>query len=115
VTADPLEQLRSICLAQTGASERISHGEPTWFVRDKRVFAMFAGKHHDDRVAVWLAAAPGAQAALVEAAPRRFFRPPYVGVRGWLGVYLDVADVDWLELDQFIAEAFGVVAAAQRV
>jgi hypothetical protein len=57
-------------------SEKLSHGEPTFFVR-KKVFAMFANNHHDDgHVAVWIPAAPGVQGALIKAAPETFFRPP---------------------------------------
>jgi predicted DNA-binding protein (MmcQ/YjbR family) len=110
----PLDRLRLLCLAQPQATERLSHGEPTWFVRDKRVFAMFADEHHDDRVAVWLAAAPGAQEALVGVDGGRFFRPPYVGVKGWLGVYLDVDDVDWAELEALVGEAYRLVDDATR-
>jgi hypothetical protein len=69
-----------------------------------------ADRHHDDRRALWLAAAPGAQETLVDGAPGRFFRPPYVGHRGWLGVYLDVP-VDWDELEHLIADAHAVASA----
>jgi predicted DNA-binding protein (MmcQ/YjbR family) len=68
-----------------------------------------ADRHHDDRRAVWLAAAPGAQEVLVDGAPDRFFRPPYVGHRGWIGIYLDVP-VDWDELERLVADAHEVVA-----
>jgi predicted DNA-binding protein (MmcQ/YjbR family) len=71
---------------------------------------MAADRHHDDRRAVWLAAAPGAQETLVDAAPDRFFRPPYVGHRGWIGVYLDVA-VDWDELAGLVRDAHAFVSA----
>jgi len=68
-----------------------------------------ADRHHDDRRAAWLAAPPGAQGMLVWAAPERFFRPPYVGHRGWLGVYLDV-EVDWGELAGLVRDAWMTVA-----
>src|SRR5947199_1253523 len=87
---DPLKALRALCLAMPEATERLSHGEPTWFVQDKRVFVTTSDHHHDDRVAFWCAAPAGAQEALVASAPDRFFVPPYVGHRGWLGVWLDV-------------------------
>ena len=89
---EPLERLRALCLALPEVTEKLSHGEPTWFV--KKSFVMLANHHHDDRVAFWCAAPEGMQEALVDAQPESFFRPPYVGVRGWLGVYLDVP-VDW--------------------
>ena len=75
----------------------------------KRVFVTCADRHHDDRRAVWLAASDGVQEALVETAPDRFFRPPYVGGRGWIGVYLDVP-VDWGELEARIVDAYRLIA-----
>lgn len=107
---DPLERVRALCLAQPDATERLSHGEPSWFVRDKRQFVSYADHHHDDRVALWCAAPAGAQQAYVADDPVRYFRPPYVGHRGWLGVYLDV-DVDWDEVAGIVAEAYKTVAA----
>lgn len=90
-----LERVRAICLAMPEASERLSHGEPTFFV-GKRVFVMFANNHHDDgRVAVWLPVPPGLQETLIASAPQTYFRPPYVGHRGWVGIELDeVSDDD---------------------
>jgi hypothetical protein len=93
-----LERLREICLALPEASERPSHGAPTFFVRGKRAFLMVVTDHHGDgRFAIWCAAGPGQQELLVDADPERFFRPPYVGHRGWLGVRLD-RGIDWNEL-----------------
>ena len=108
----PLDRLRALCLALPEVTERPSHGEPTWFVRDKKTFVMFADHHHDDRLAFWCAAPEGAQESLVAAYPERFFRPPYVGVRGWLGVYLDVP-VHWDEIDVLVRDAYRVVAPKQ--
>ena len=110
----PLERLRRICMALPEATERLSHGEPTWFVRDKKVFVTSSNHHHDDRVAFWCAAAPGAQAALVAEQPGRFFVPPYVGHRGWLGVWLDVT-VDWDEVAELIVDAYCTVAPKRLV
>ncbi len=107
--ADPLPPLRALCLALPETTERVSHGEPTWFVRDKKVFVSYANQHHDDRVAFWCAAPPGEQEAQVATAPDRFFRPPYVGGRGWLGVRLDVA-VDWSEIEEIVREAYLQIA-----
>src|SRR5947209_9010071 len=86
---DPLERLRALCLALPETTERLSHGEPTWFVRDKKTFVMYADNHHDNVLAFWCAAPPGAQELLVSGDPERYFRPPYVGHRGWLGVRLE--------------------------
>ncbi|AEA25795.1 MmcQ/YjbR family DNA-binding protein [Pseudonocardia benzenivorans] len=104
---DPLGRLRALCTALPGVTERTSHGEPTWFVR--KVFVTYADHHHDDRVAFWCAAPPGAQEALVAAHPDRYFRPPYVGGRGWLGVWLDVP-VDWDEIAEIVLDAYREIA-----
>src|SRR5712664_934264 len=75
-----LRRVRRICAAMPETSEKLSHGEPTFFVR-KKVFTMFANNHHNDgHVAVWIPAAPGLQAMLIKASPQTFFKPPYVGV-----------------------------------
>jgi hypothetical protein len=104
-----LERLRRLCLSIPGTMEKISHGEPTFFT-PKRVFAMFANNHHNDgHIAVWLPTAPGVQAALIEEAPEIYFRPPYVGPAGWVGVELSEIDDDWL--GSLIREAFSLMAA----
>jgi hypothetical protein len=103
-----LERVRQICTALPETTERRSHGEPTFFVRGK-VYVMFADNHHGDgRVAVWLPAPPGAQEALVETTPATFFRPPYVGSRGWLGINLDAIADEQLRL--YIETAWELVA-----
>jgi hypothetical protein len=90
-----LERVRRFCLALPESSERLSHGEPTFFVH-KKVFVMFANNHHHDgHIAVWLPVPPGTQGGLIEAAPQTFFRPPYVGGRGWIGIELaQISDED---------------------
>src|SRR5918992_4576421 len=109
MTDDQLGELRRRCLALPEVTERLSHGEPAWFVRERKLFVTYAGHHHDDRLACWCAAPPGAQDALVAAAPERFFVPPYVGHRGWIGVRLDVP-VDWDEVADLVADAYRQVA-----
>ncbi len=106
---DALEHLRRLCLALPEVTERLSHGEPTWFVRGKKTFVTYADHHHDDRLGFWCAAPPGVQQALVAGDPERYFRPPYVGHRGWLGVYLDV-EVDWDVVADLVEDAFRVIA-----
>ncbi|WP_051580102.1 MmcQ/YjbR family DNA-binding protein [Pseudonocardia acaciae] len=105
-----LGRLRALCMALPEATERLSHGEPTWFVRGRKVFVMFAGRHHDDRVAFWCKANAEDRDALVAEDGGRFFVPPYVGVRGWLGVYLDVGTVDWTEVDEIVRDAYRLIA-----
>jgi len=104
------ELVRQACMALPEVTERLSHGECTWFVRDKKVFVQMSDHHHDDRLGFWCAAPPGVMAELVEQEPERFFRPPYVGVKGWLGVYLDVADLDWDEIAAIVRDAYRQIA-----
>jgi hypothetical protein len=106
---DPLEALRRLCLALPETTERLSHGEPTWFVRGRKAYVMYADHHHDDRLAFWCAAPAGVQEEMVAEDPDRFFRPPYVGHRGWLGVYLDV-EVDWAEVAEIVTDAYRSIA-----
>jgi hypothetical protein len=105
-------RLRELCLALPETSEKPSHGEASWFV-GKRAFVTSADRHHDDRRAAWLAAPAGAQEVLVASDPDRFFRPPFVGHRGWIGVYLDVT-VDWDELAALVRAAWAI-AATDRI
>jgi hypothetical protein len=109
-----LERLRKLCLALPETNERLSHGEPTWFVRDKRVFVTYADHHHDDRLAFWCAAPAGTQEALVGSDPDRFFRPPYVGHRGWLGLWLDVPQ-DWDRIAELVTDAYRMVTPKSLV
>jgi hypothetical protein len=110
-----LGKLRTICLALPETTERLSHGAPTFFVRDKRAFLMVLTNHHGDgRFAVWCAAPTGMQAMLVEADPERFFVPPYVGHRGWLGVRLD-RGIHWDELTGIVEDAYADVAPPKLV
>jgi hypothetical protein len=105
-----LGRVRKLCLALPETSERLSHGAPTFFVREKRAFLMVLRNHHGDgRFAIWCAAPEGLQAMLVEADPERFFVPPYVGHRGWLGMRLDRA-LDWDELVGIVEDAYAEVA-----
>jgi hypothetical protein len=103
-----LGRVRRICAALPETTEKLSHGEPTFFVR-KRVYAMFANNHHNDgHIAVWIPAEPGLQAMLTQTAPKAFFRPPYVGGAGWVGVELGCIDDD--ELASLIRSAWLLVA-----
>ena len=108
--ARALARIRELCLGLPETSERLSHGAPTFFVRQKRAFVMVLTNHHGDgRFALWCAAADGLQAMLVDGDPERFFVPPYVGHRGWLGVRLD-RGVDWDEIAGIVEDAFFEVA-----
>jgi len=113
MTAQLAEQVRAICLALPEVTERLSHGAPTWFVRDKKSFVtLWADGHHADHFPhLWCAALPGVQQELTSAEPDRFFRPPYVGGRGWIGVRLD-RDLDWAEIAQVCRDAYRAIAPA---
>lgn len=102
-----LARIRRICSSLPDTTEKLSHGEPTFFAR-KKVYVMFANNHHHDgHVAIWIPAAPGLQEMMIEDAPQTFFKPPYVGVRGWVGVELDRTGDQ--ELTQLIQDAWRLV------
>jgi hypothetical protein len=108
--SDPVVALRRICLALPEATERLSHGEPSFFVGAKKQFVMLDNHHHGAaHLAFWCAAPPGVQEELVAENPERFFRPPYVGTRGWLGVRID-NDPDWAEVAEIVRDAYRQIA-----
>ena len=119
---DALDRVRKIALALPEVNERISHGEPCFFVRDKRPICYFHDNHNGDgRVSVWCPAPPGVQEELVAADPERFFKPP-TSARGtfadWLAVYLDTSgehSVDWIEIAAIIEDAYRIIAPKQLV
>lgn len=103
-----LTRVRTIAMAMPDASERKSHGEPTFFV-GKRVFAMMSIDHHEDgRLAVVLPLADGEQERLLAENPKRYYYPAYVGPSGWIGVHLSrIGDAG---LKRHIAAAWALVA-----
>jgi hypothetical protein len=108
-----VERARRICLALPEANEKISHGEPTWFAGTGKVFAMLDDHHHGaEHLALWLPLPPGAQETLVASDPERYFRPPYVGHRGWVGVVL--VRPEW-RVAGLVEEAYRHVAAKRLV
>jgi hypothetical protein len=108
--SEAADLLRDICGGLPEVAERLSHGAITFFIRDKRVLCYLSDDHHGDgRLAVVYPAPDGVQAELVAAEPERFFRPPYVGHRGWVGLRLDV-DPDVDEVADILHEAYGQVA-----
>ena len=110
-----VERLRKICLAFPEAGERISHGEPTWFAGKGKVFAMLDNHHHGSpHLSVWLPQPFGAQETLIQADPGRFFRPPYVGPSGWVGVVLDTRP-DWEMIADLVRESYVHVATRKLV
>ncbi|MFI4946866.1 MAG: MmcQ/YjbR family DNA-binding protein [Burkholderiales bacterium] len=107
---DAVAKLRAICLALPEAVEKTSHGEPTWFAGKGKVFAMLDDHHHGaPHLSVWLPAGLGAQETLIASDPERYFRPPYVGASGWVGVVLDNKP-DWAVVAWLVEQAFRLVA-----
>ena len=108
--SDPFDPVRRIALGLPESSERLSHGMPTFFIRDKKVFMNCVDDHHGDgRFGIWVSAGPGVQDEVVNQEPDRFYVPPYVGHRGWLGVRLDI-DVDWDEIREIVIASYRNVA-----
>jgi len=106
--SEHLSRVRKICALLPATSEKLSHGEPTFFV-DKKVFTMFANNHHHDgHVAVWIPAPPGAQQRSLAPSPRKYFKPPYVGVRGWIGI--ELGEISDEELSLHILDAWRLIA-----
>lgn len=113
MSVDHLERVRRICGALPETSERLSHGEPTFFVRNK-VYVMFANNHHGDgHIAVWVPAPPGFQAGLIESGPEVYFRPPYVGARGWVGI--ELTRIEDADLQFHIRVAWELIAPKRLV
>jgi predicted DNA-binding protein (MmcQ/YjbR family) len=110
-----VQRLRKICLALPEANERVSHGEPTWFAGKGKSFAMVDNHHHGAaHLSVWLPQPVDVQESLIDADPARFFRPPYVGPRGWVGVVLDTHP-EWDMVERLVREAYRHVATGKLV
>jgi len=109
-----LDRVRRICATMPSVSEKLSHGTPTFFVeKDKGVFVMFADNHHQDgHLAVWVPAPSGLQSALIEEAPATYFKPPYVGSSGWIGIELNQIRDEALEVH--IREAWTLAAPGKK-
>lgn len=108
---EQIRRVRRLCLALPGTTEKISHGEPTFFA-GKKVYVMFANNHHNDgHIAVYLPVPPGLQPSLIKDEAWKYFMPPYVGVRGWVGIELEEVSDD--ELGFHICEAWRLIAPAK--
>ena len=104
-----LADVRRLALALPEATESPHFDRTSFRVRDK-MFAMYSNNHHGDgRIAVVVKAVKEFQEVLVSADPKRFYVPPYVGHKGWVGVRLDVA-VDWAELADILRDAYLMIA-----
>jgi len=99
------DRVRKLCLSFDGVEEKLSHGEPTFFV-SKRVFVMYAESHHGDlRYALWCNVPEGAQEILLKADPENFFFPPYTGKSGWVGMRLD-RTIKWPTVKSIVTDSY---------
>jgi predicted DNA-binding protein (MmcQ/YjbR family) len=114
IQPEHLARLREICLALPEATEKIAWGDPTWRVRDK-IFAMQKGNHEGGRPSVWLKAEDGGQELLVAAKPDRIFVPPYVGNKGWIGIYMDRGRIPWALVSQLVEDSYRLIAPKRLV
>lgn len=104
-----LAKVRAICHGFPDVTDRLSHGAPTFWIREKKTFVMFVeDHHHDGRLAVWCAAPPGAMDAMIGSDPKRFYRPAYVAHRGWVGMLLD-SKPDWGQVAAVLEDAYHTV------
>jgi hypothetical protein len=107
-------RIRAICMDLPGVTEKLSHGSPAFFA-GRQFLMLWVDGHHDHAFPhLWCAAPPGAQSELVTSEPDRFFRPPYVGGRGWIGVRLD-GTIDWHEIEGVCEEAFRTIASKKLI
>src|SRR5436190_11318539 len=109
------KKVKELYLDLPEVNERLSHGAPTYFIRDKKTFCTVHHNHHGDGIfGIWAAAPPGAQEALIAADPAKYYRPAYVGHRGWIGMHLE-GKVDWDEVAGVLEDAYCTVAPAKLV
>jgi hypothetical protein len=109
---DQIQRVRRICMALPGTTEKLSHGEPTFFVK-KRVYVAFSNNHHHDgHIAICIPAEPGEQEALIKSSPKKYYRPPYVGVKGWVGI--ELPEVDDEDLGSHILNAYRLISAKKK-
>jgi predicted DNA-binding protein (MmcQ/YjbR family) len=114
IRPDRLERLRAICLALPEAAEKITWGDPTWRVRD-RMFALQKGNVAGHRPSLWVKAAPGVQTDLVDGDSDLYFVPPYVGGKGWVGLYLDGGRLPWDDVAARIEASYRLIAPRRLV
>jgi hypothetical protein len=110
-----MERIRPLAMALPGVVEKLSHGTPTFFTAEGSKGRTFASVHDErewgeGRLCLWAAGPKELQEALVADGPERFFVPPYVGHRGWVGLRLDLEEVDWDEVAGVIEDAYAFIA-----
>ena len=107
-------RVRAIIDKLPETSEKLSHGAPTWW-GGKKTFATFhSGAYDDGRPGVWIKAPDGAQAALIESDPDRFYRPKYLGPSGWVGMRLERRP-KWSQVEFLLVEGYRLVAPKRAI
>jgi phosphoribosylglycinamide formyltransferase-1/phosphoribosylamine--glycine ligase/phosphoribosylglycinamide formyltransferase/phosphoribosylformylglycinamidine cyclo-ligase len=103
---------RGICLALPAATEKVSHGQPVFFIEKGRIFAWFLDHHHDSAITAVAVKTSGGeeQEMLVEQDPDLYYRPLYLAPSGWIGMRLDIGKVDWDHVADRIATSWELVA-----
>ena len=109
ITPARLKKLRELCLQLPEATEKVAWGDPTFRIKDK-IFAMQKGNYEGGRPCLWLKLGPGGQQHLVRSEPNLYFVPPYVGRKGWVGVWLDARSIPWTRIASLIAESYRLIA-----
>jgi predicted DNA-binding protein (MmcQ/YjbR family) len=107
----PLPRLRKLCLSLPETHEVEAWGAPTFRIKGGKIFAMYASasNQHAGRHSVWIKARKDNQELMIRSKPARFFKPPYVGPSGWIGVYLDKSP-DWNEVAELLRDGWRQIA-----
>jgi hypothetical protein len=108
-----IAHIRRTCLGLPDVSERLSHGQRTWFVQGKRAFVALTW-HKGERLAFWCASDADEQHALIASDPQRFFRPSGARKRNWVGMFVD-DDVTPVEVEEMLDHAYRRVAPKKLV
>jgi hypothetical protein len=107
---DRLAQLSEICLALPGTAREDKMGHSIFLV-GRKVFAYYLNNHHGDNiVSVCCKVLTGDNERLVHGNPRKFYLPAYIGPRGWVGLRLDLASVDWTEVKEIVCGSYAQTA-----
>jgi hypothetical protein len=108
---DPrLTMVSRICLALPEATRQVMGRHAGFYVR-KKTFAYFQDDHHGDGiVGITCKVLPGDNTALIAANPGKFYMPAYIGSKGWVGLHLDVGEVDWQEVEELVRHSYRLVA-----
>jgi hypothetical protein len=107
--SDPLLKVRQTALQLPETEERMSHGQPTFFVAGKQ-FAQFRDNHHGDgkTVVCVRVSSLDEQAMLLENSPETYSKPAYLPT--WVSINLGKEDVDWDHVGDRIAESWELAA-----